>query len=1118
MLRATFVLALIPCFLPVSRLAQGNFTPTADPFGNQALVFERYDQTYRMHADGTGERVLHVVVRVQSDGAAQQFSVLAFPFASANETPRIEYVRVRKADGSTVETPAADAIDMPADVTREAPLYSDLKQKHIPVRSLAAGDTLEYEVDTEIARPEAPGQFWGTHHFTPPGSLVVLAETLTVEVPADKYVQVWSPNHKAEIAEKNGLRTYFWKVPQLIPAPKPTGDDTVKPETPKDPDEDEDGRKLPSVGWTTFRSWAEVGNWYRDLALAQSRPTDAVRERANSIAASAASPEEQVRTLYDHVSNHTRYVGIDFGVGRYKPHAAQEVMANQYGDCKDKDTLLEALLRAKGFTTAPALIGVGVAPVPDLPSPAVFNHVITTVNLPASRIWLDSTPPGAPFRYLVALIRGQKALIVPPDGPATLESTPDAAPYPLTVDFQATGSLDKDGKMTAKMRASFRDDEEFFVRELARKAAPADRDKVSQLVSGFSGFSGTTSNTAFENADDATRPMILTYDYAKHPFGDWDSLRIVSLFPAMEFPNLDSDSTEPKEDIDLGAPRTLTAISRIRLPEGFRTDLPDRVHVKTAFATFDKTYRFDGKEINVERTIAILRKKIPKADWKPYLAFTKSISLNNEPWIQLIQLPKPITLMTEKEATPTKITRNPDGTTTVELHAEKEAPAKKGVAPPADTASPAESAAELMGKLQDKLRSNDWSGARQILDQVKAKNPREAGLWAGYGFIAQASDHDKKLALEDYRKELEYHPDNAWVVGSLAQIQDQDGDSAGAQKTLQSFLEIHPDNVNFWLALGQVQTQGKDDAGALKTYETATKLNPDNRMLRVQLAETLLRLNRMDEAAAAAKSALDGSDDPGVLNNAAYTLSRTGRDLPLAVEASRKSIDKLEELSASLTADQANSRAFASSRLLVNSWDTLGWILFGLGRFDEARTWIAPAWHAGLSATIGSHLAQIDGKLGKKDEAHTTFKLSQSGIERSTSPEVRKEIEDGLARTGGDSKPSAGSGPVLTTRAASGHETLQDLRTWKVKRPAGASGWGAFRFVIDATGVVEARQMSGEDKLAAIQPTLRAMKFPELLPAISKARLLRSAVVSCSMGESCEVVFVPDGGLQTEMQ
>ena len=107
-----------------------------------------------------------------------------------------------------------------------------------------------------------------------------------------------------------------------------------------------------------------------------------------------------MRAIYDFVSAHTRYIGIDFGIGRYQPHTASEVLADQYGDCKDKDTLLEALLRAKGFSTSPALMGAGIAPVPEVPSPPMFNHVITTVNLPGGRIWLDSTPLAAPYRYL----------------------------------------------------------------------------------------------------------------------------------------------------------------------------------------------------------------------------------------------------------------------------------------------------------------------------------------------------------------------------------------------------------------------------------------------------------------------------------------------------------------------------------------------------------------------------------------------------------------------------------------------------------------------------------------------------------------------------------------------
>jgi hypothetical protein len=51
-------------------------SPVPDPYGNEAIVFERLETVYKMHSDGTGERDLRVKLRVQSDGAAQQFGVL----------------------------------------------------------------------------------------------------------------------------------------------------------------------------------------------------------------------------------------------------------------------------------------------------------------------------------------------------------------------------------------------------------------------------------------------------------------------------------------------------------------------------------------------------------------------------------------------------------------------------------------------------------------------------------------------------------------------------------------------------------------------------------------------------------------------------------------------------------------------------------------------------------------------------------------------------------------------------------------------------------------------------------------------------------------------------------
>ena len=1112
--------ALVLSAFSVALLAQNQSKPlSADTFRDESLVIERSETTYRMHADGTGERDLHALLRIQSDGAAQQFGVLSFSYASANETPVIEMVRVHKADGSDVDTPSSDAIEMPAEVTREAPLYSDLKEMHIPVRSLSKGDKLEYEVNTVINKPQAAGHFWGAMHFTPPGTGIVLAEILTVEFPSDKYVQVWSPNHTPAVADHNGVRTYSWNVAQLIPAPKNKGEDSTKLAPPKDPDEDPDGRKIPSVAWTTFHNWTEVGDWYRSLALKQADPSDSIRARANDLTKDAKSPEDQLHALYNFVSSHTRYIGIDFGIGRYQPHTAAEVLADQYGDCKDKDTLLEALLHAKGFSTAPALIGAGIAPVPEVPSPAVFNHVITTVNLPSGRVWLDSTPLAAPYGYMVSIIRDQKALVVPAAAPATLESTPANAPYPFSERFEAVGSLDADGKLTAKMTSSYRDDDEIVVRALTRSVAPAEWDKISQYVASNTGFGGATSGTLVKNDSDSSEPIALTYDYTRHPFGDWDNRRIVPLFPALEFPVLDADNTPPADDIQLGAPRTLTAISRVRLPEGYRTDLPDPIHAKTEFATFDKTYRYEGNEVVAERTIVILKNKVPKGDWKRYQTFTHDISLDGESWIQLLPPSHDKVVASGKSPAPadSKASKKSEDNTSA-LHAAQ--PSANAVASSDSPSIPDASPSELLEIARGKMQAGDWDGATQALDRIKAKNPNEENLWGSYGFVAQMQDRQLDVAEADYRKELDLHPDNNWAVIALSSLQTSQGKDSAARQTLQHYLDRHPDNTRLAMVLANLQTNAGDSAGALKTLEKAADEDQDDRAVRIQLSEALFRMNRMDEAAAAAKSALDGTDDPGLLNDAAYTLSEIGRDLDIAEEASRKSIDAQEVKTATITTAEANSNAFALSNTLIASWDTLGWILYQEGKLDDAKPWLLAAWRASLNADVGDHLAQLYEAQRQLDIAAATYYLAQAALDKNTPPETRKHIAESVdrlhaqhAKNGPANAPKAVQNAIQNSNQA---QALQTLRTYKIPRPAKASGWGAFRLEITVSGVIESQQMSGEDRLGAIKPALAAMKFPDLLPPQSKAHLLRSAVISCSMGTTCEVVLVPDGGLQTE--
>lgn len=100
-------------------------------------------------------------------------------------------------------------------------------------------------------------------------------------------------------------------------------------------------------------------------------------------------------------------------------------------------------MRARGFTTAPALVGVNVAVVPELPSPASFNHVITTVDLSGvgkspNLIWLDTTPEVAPFRVLIPQIRDEQALVILPAARLPSRAFRRIRPIPIASFFRQT--------------------------------------------------------------------------------------------------------------------------------------------------------------------------------------------------------------------------------------------------------------------------------------------------------------------------------------------------------------------------------------------------------------------------------------------------------------------------------------------------------------------------------------------------------------------------------------------------------------------------------------------------------------------------------------------------------
>src|SRR5262245_5747767 len=90
----------------VSLLAQQPSPPAKAPdLTEEAYVVEQSTSTFRFEKDGTGVRKRYMRIRVQSDAGVQAWGQLVLGYNSANEKIEIDFVRVKKPDGTTVTAP-----------------------------------------------------------------------------------------------------------------------------------------------------------------------------------------------------------------------------------------------------------------------------------------------------------------------------------------------------------------------------------------------------------------------------------------------------------------------------------------------------------------------------------------------------------------------------------------------------------------------------------------------------------------------------------------------------------------------------------------------------------------------------------------------------------------------------------------------------------------------------------------------------------------------------------------------------------------------------------------------------------------------------------------------------
>jgi hypothetical protein len=451
----------------------------------EAIVVQQSDVIVHFARDGSSVRTLHARQLVQSDAGVRSVGIVSIPFAALTETVTFDYVRVRKLSGQVVPTAIDGVQEVPLPVTQQAPMYSDLRMKQLPVQSLSVGDTLEYQVTLKNSNADAPGAFWYQANFTT--GVPVVSETYEVSVPREVAVLVKSKGMAPVVSEKGGERLYRWQHETASEYPKKQEKDTTAQVSLVQETYE------PDVALSSFQSWAEVGTWYRGLVRDRALPDAAIQAKADELTRGLSTDDAKVDALYNYVATQFRYIAVSFGIGRLQPHAAAEVFRNQYGDCKDKHTLLEAMLAAEKINAVPVLVNSSLRVNEAIPIPSQFDHMITLVKLKDHDVWLDATPEIAPARVLMAGLRDKLALAVPPNEAARLIRTAATLPFPSYAHETIKGKLDAKGTLTAHFDLTLRGDDEVIYRQVYHMVSRAQWQQAAQQISYNSGFAGDVS-------------------------------------------------------------------------------------------------------------------------------------------------------------------------------------------------------------------------------------------------------------------------------------------------------------------------------------------------------------------------------------------------------------------------------------------------------------------------------------------------------------------------------------------------------------------------------------------------------------------------------------------------
>ncbi len=578
--------------------------PEQDPTANTiALADIRIEHVFD---NGLSSVRTQQVLFVASVQGARELSTRSVQYTPDWQQLEVLKARIFKCDGRTVE--AQDAGES-AVADSNISMYYDVRGRSLRFPGLEPGDVLEldYRVSPAV-RTNPYGDYFG--------DLVIFGATqpeklkrFVLIAPAQRRFNVLEERMPAAAVQivRDGRRTYVWEARDLPPLPT----------APRSPAVSE---IAPYVNVSTFVSWDDLGRWYAQLIQPQFALDRALRDALSRILAGKRTALEKIRAIHEFVLRNTHYVALEFGIYGYKPYPVSQTYARRFGDCKDKASLMIALLRAAGIDADIALVRTRrLGDInPNAASIAVFNHAVA--YLPGYSLWLDGTAEYAGPRELPLEDQGAMALTVGADGHAQLRRIPVTTADENFTRRTVQARIQPDGIIQFSGTAYSRGEDAPGLRreyQVVERQRDAFRDHLAEIFPTV-----RLEDVEVDGANDLGHAVTVNFRGELDTFAGRASISLGASWLPRAYLQTLAPLVSRTQPLVLPAPWTTEEELHFALPAGARLDaIPADTALDTQFGSAHLRFEQHGREIVVRTSVQFRKLRIAPSEYAAFRAF-----------------------------------------------------------------------------------------------------------------------------------------------------------------------------------------------------------------------------------------------------------------------------------------------------------------------------------------------------------------------------------------------------------------------------------------------------------------------------------------------------------------